>query len=309
MTVHKPVLINEVLQVLNPTKNQNFVDCTIGGGGHAEAILERIGPKGKLLGLDWDPEAIARVQTRLENYKDRLVLYNASYTHIKEVVYDKKFFPISGILVDLGLSSDQLQVSGRGFSFQMNEPLDMRFSTHDNELTAAEILNRWPVEKIREMLIRNADERFANRIARAVEEYRKTKKIENTLQLVEIVLSAVPKQKSRIHPATKTFQALRVEVNNELNNVRLFLKDVVEIMEPGTRLGIITFHSLEDRIVKQFFKKESIDCICPPEIPVCQCGHKASLKLITKRPIVPTAEEIAENFRSRSAKLRVVEKI
>jgi 16S rRNA (cytosine1402-N4)-methyltransferase len=309
MTTHKPVLLKEVIQALNPEKNQNFVDCTVGGGGHAQAILEKTGPKGKLLGIDWDPEAISRTQERLSEYKGRLVLYNASYTHLKEIVYDKKFFPIHGLLIDLGLSSDQLQVSGRGFSFQVSEPLDMRYSTHENELTAGDILNHWPLEKIRDMLIRNSDERFANRIAKAVENYRKEKKIENTLQLVEIVISAVPRQKTKIHPATKTFQALRMEVNNELNNVRMFLKDALEVMEPKTRLAVITFHSLEDRIVKQFFKKESVDCLCSSELPICKCGHKATLKLITKKPIVPSPDEISENFRCRSAKLRVVEKV
>jgi len=309
MTTHRPVLLKEVIQALNPEKNQNFVDCTIGGGGHAQAILEKTGPKGKLLGIDWDPEAISRTQERLKEYKDRLVLYNASYTHIKEIVYDKKFFPIHGMLIDLGLSSDQLQISGRGFSFQVTEPLDMRFSPHENELTAAEILNHWPFERIRDMLIRNADERFANRITKAIEDYRKEKRIENTLQLVEIVISAVPRQKTKIHPATKTFQALRMEVNNELNNVRMFLTDALEVMEPKTKLAVITFHSLEDRIVKQFFKRESRDCLCPPEVPVCQCGHKANVRLITKKPITPSRDEISENFRSRSAKLRVVEKI
>ncbi len=309
MTTHRPVLLKEVIQALNPEKNQNFVDCTIGGGGHAQAILEKTGPKGKLLGIDWDPEAISRTQERLKEYKDRLVLYNASYTHIKEIVYDKKFFPIHGMLIDLGLSSDQLQISGRGFSFQVTEPLDMRFSPHENELTAAEISNHWPLERSRDMLIRNADERFANRITKAIEDYRKEKRIENTLQLVEIVISAVPRQKTKIHPATKTFQALRMEVNNELNNVRMFLTDALEVMEPKTKLAVITFHSLEDRIVKQFFKRESRDCLCPPEVPVCQCGHKANVRLITKKPITPSRDEISENFRSRSAKLRVVEKI
>ena len=185
----------------------------------------------------------------------------------------------------------------------------MRYSPHENELTAADILNYWSLEKIRDMLIHNSDERFANRIAKAVENYRKEKKIENTLQLVEIVISAVPRQKTKIHPATKTFQALRMEVNNELNNVRMFLKDALEVMEPKTRLAVITFHSLEDRIVKQFFKRESIDCLCPPELPICKCGHKATLKLITKKPIVPSPDEISENFRCRSAKLRVVERL
>lgn len=309
MTIHKPVLIKEVIEALNPDKNQNFVDCTIGGGGHAQAILDRTGPKGKLLGIDWDPEAILRAQERLKDYKERLILYNASYIHLKEVVYDKKFFPIHGLLIDLGLSSDQLQISGRGFSFQVNEPLDMRFSPHENELTAADILNHWPFTRIKEMLIKNADERYANRIAKFIEDYRQDKKIETTLQLVAIVMNAVPKQKTKIHPATKTFQALRIEVNNELNNIKMFLNDVLDVMEPKTRLAIITFHSLEDRIIKQFFKKESKDCLCPPEIPVCQCNHRKTLKIITKKPITPNPQELVSNPRSRSAKLRVAEKI
>ncbi|NQT49242.1 16S rRNA (cytosine(1402)-N(4))-methyltransferase RsmH [Candidatus Kuenenbacteria bacterium] len=309
LTIHKPVLINEVIEFLSPKKNQNFVDCTIGGGGHAEKILELTGPNGRLLGMDWDPGAIKLSRHRLEKFKKRLVLVNHSYIELKKVVYDERFFHINGILLDLGLSSDQLQASGRGFSFQVNEPLDMRYSPEENEFTAADIINKWPEEKIKKMLKENAEEGHAGRIAKAIIERRKEEEIKTTLELVAVVIKNVPRKRSRIHPATKTFQALRMEVNNELTNVRLLLKDVLEIMEPGCRLGIITFHSLEDRIVKQFFKHESIDCHCPTEIPVCRCEHKAQLKLITKKPVGPSDDEISENFRSRSAKLRVVEKL
>jgi len=307
--MHKPVLVDEVMKFLDPKKNENFVDCTVGGGGHAKKILEMTKPDGKLLGLDWDPQAIERAKTRLSSFKKRAILVNSSYTAIKEIAEREKFQPIAGVLLDLGLSSDQLQASGRGFSFQTNEILDMRFSPDDTQTQAKDILNDWPEEKIREILWKNGDEKFARRIAAGIIEYRKTKKIETTLQLVDIIIHAVPRQKTRIHPATQTFQALRIAVNNEFNNIRIGLRDILDILEPGGKISVITFHSLEDRIVKHLFKRESVDCVCEPEMPVCQCGHKAQIKLITKKPILPGAEEISENFRSRSAKLRVAEKI
>jgi 16S rRNA (cytosine1402-N4)-methyltransferase len=308
-TKHKPVLLDSVIELLNPEANQNFIDCTLGGGGHAEAILEKTGPNGKLLGFDWDSEAVRMSGERLIQYKKRTIFVNESYTKIKEVVYDKKFDKVSGVLVDLGLSSDQLQVSGRGFSFQLVEALDMRFNPDETELTASEIVNKWPKSRIKQMLFDNADEKFASRISEAIDMSRREKPIETTLELCEVVRKAVPAPRTRINPATKTFQALRMEVNSELENTRQILNDAIEVLEPGGRLAVITFHSIEDRIVKQYFKKESRECICPREIPECRCGHKIRLKLITKKPIKPTTEEITENPRTRSAKLRVVEKV
>lgn len=308
-TFHQPVLLKEVLQYLAPGRNQNFIDATLGAAGHAEKILQLTGPEGKLLGLDWDIESIKASRERLKAYAGRVTLINASYTKIKQVVYDKKFSPIHGVLLDLGLSSDQLKDSGRGFSFQVNEPLDMRFSVKDNELTAAEILNTWPEKRIKEILIKNSEERQAGRIAAAIVQQRKEKNFATTMELVSLVMQIVARGKSKIHPATKTFQALRMEVNRELENISLVLNDLIEFLKPGSRIAVISFHSVEDRVVKDIFKRESIGCLCPPEIPVCRCRHEAKLKLITKKPIASSEQEIAGNFRSRSAKLRVVEKI
>jgi 16S rRNA (cytosine1402-N4)-methyltransferase len=307
-TVHKPVLVKEVIEHLAPLKNENFVDCTVGGGGHAQAILELTGPKGKLLGLDWDVGAIKKSHEALSEYKDRLILINETYVNLKQVVYDQKFNKISGLLLDLGLSSDQLQNSGRGFSFQNNEPLDMRFSA-ENELTAEKIVNNWPEADLKEILYKYGEESFASKIVKAIGEKRKEEPIKTTEQLSELIESVYPKRRGKLHPATKTFQALRIAVNNELVNVEVALKDIVELMKPGTRLAVITFHSLEDRIVKQYFRQEAKDCLCPREIPECRCGHKAKIKNINKKPLIPSEEEIAENPRSRSAKLRVIEKI
>ena len=307
-TVHKPVLVKEIIDHLAPKKNENFIDCTVGGGGHAEEILKLTGPKGKLLGLDWDSQAIERTKEHLADYKSRLVLVNDTYTNVKQVIYDKGFDSVNGVLLDLGLSSDQLQASGRGFTFQANEPLDMRFSL-ENDLTAADILNDWPKGKIIQILREYGEEKFAKRIAESIVARRKFGQIKTTLELVTAIVSTVPTFRGKPHPATKTFQALRIAVNDELENVKNALKDIVDVLEPGAKIAVITFHSLEDRIVKEFFRQESKDCHCPPEIPVCRCDHEATLKIITKKPISPSDEEVEENFRSRSAKLRVAERI
>lgn len=308
ITQHKPVMLNEILHYLAPQPNRNYIDCTVGGGGHTEALLREIAPEGKVLALDWDSSAIARTKERLKEFKDRLVLVNDTYINLKKIVYDKKFKEIYGILLDLGLSSDQLQNSQRGFSFQLDEPLDMRFDPKTNELTSAEIVNTWSEEEIRRILREFGEEKSAFRITQAICEERKTKEIKTTGALVEIILKILPRR-GKIHPATKTFQALRIAVNDELNNVKKVLESAAKILVPGGRLAIITFHSLEDRIVKQYFKQESRDCLCPSELPICKCGHKAIWKIITKKPVIPGAEEIQENFRCRSAKLRVVQKI
>jgi len=311
MIYHKPVLADEVVRSLDPRPGRNYIDCTVGGGGHAEKILAATDPDGKLLGLDWDGEAVKRAGERLARYGRRAMLVQSSYTKIKEVVYDKKFNSFHGILLDLGLSSNQLQNSGRGFSFQVNEPLDMRFSPSENELTAAQILNEWSAGEIEAILRENADERNAKRVALAIVEHRKNKRFVSTLDLTQLVMSAATQRfgRAKINPATKTFQALRMAVNDEIGNIQKFLTTAMEIMPSGCRLAVITFHSVEDRVVKDFFRLNSRDCLCPPEIPVCRCGHKAQLKLITHKPITPSEKEIQENFRARSAKLRVVERV
>jgi 16S rRNA (cytosine1402-N4)-methyltransferase len=307
-TVHEPVLLREVLQYLDPKKNQDFIDCTLGGGGHTEAILERTGPKGRVLGLDWDAGAVKRAAQRLSSYGSRTIFKHSNYINVKQVAYENKFHSISGILIDLGLSLDQLQNSGRGFSFQVDEPLDMRFS-ENNELTAAKVLNTYSEENLVKIFSAYGEERESKRIARAVVKERKEKPLESTLQLVHLVTNNKRRdRRRRIHPATQVFQALRIEVNNELNNVRLVLGDLIDLLDAEGRCAVITFHSIEDRIVKEYFKQESRGCLCPPDIPTCVCDHVARIKRITKKPVAPTDEEIQKNFRSRSAKLRVVEK-
>lgn len=307
--VHQAVMLKEVIEYLQPQKNQNFIDGTIGAGGHSEAILKLTGPNGKLLGFDWDEKAIGRCEERFKKYGDRVILINESYVQIKKVVEELNFGSISGILLDLGLSSDQLTNDGRGFSFQSDEPLDMRFSLK-NDLTAAQIINEWSASQLEHIFYQYGEEQETRSIVRRIIAERKKAPILNTVKLAEIVkMSKKPNYSRKTHPATKVFQALRIAVNDELGNIEKGLNDSLDLLVSGGRLVIISFHSLEDRIVKDFIKREALGCICPPEIPVCRCNHKARLKIITRKPIVPTEEEINVNYRSRSAKLRVAEKI
>lgn len=285
--MHIPVLLKEVIGNLNPRPNQNFVDCTIGCGGHSKAILEKIKPNGRILGIDLNREAI-------ENLKDlnNLILIQDNFANLKSIIENNNFHLINGILLDLGLSSDLLENSGRGFSFLKDEPLDMRFDVR-NDLTAEKIINQYNEEDLIKIFKEYGEERFSKRIAREIIKERKKNDIKTTLQLVGIIKRAVPSfyQHLRIHFATRVFQALRIEVNDELNNLEKVLAQAEEILEPGGRIAVISFHSLEDRIVKRFFK-----------------GSK-SLKIITKKPIAPALEEVQKNFRARSAKLRVAEKL
>ncbi len=298
--IHTPVLQKEVLQYLDPKPNENFIDCTIGEGGHAIAILKRNAPRGKLLGIDQDPKQIENCKLKIENFKNRLILVNDSYTNLKKIVEKNKFNQVSGILFDLGMSSWHLEESGRGFSFMRDEPLDMRYDIKaqssklkaQNFLTVKKIVNEYPQEKIEEILKEYGEERFNRRIAKAIIKERKIKPIKTTFQLVEVIKKAVPRnyEKGRIHPATRTFQALRIAVNDELNNLRKVLPQAIEILAPGGRIVIISFHSLEDRIVKNFFKEEK------------------NIEIITKKPVIASEEEIETNPRSRSAKLRACQK-
>ncbi|HUT21985.1 MAG TPA: 16S rRNA (cytosine(1402)-N(4))-methyltransferase RsmH [Candidatus Bipolaricaulota bacterium] len=306
MAIHKPVLLKEVIELLDPRKNQNFVDCTLGAGGHAAAILEKTKPKGKVLAIDWDEKAIEAAKINLKKYSSRLIPVNDNYANLENIIEENDFHDIDGILLDLGLSSDQLASSGRGFAFQKDEPLDMRFNA-ENRVTAEKIVNGWDAEELKKIFWQFGEESKAPRIVAEILKYRKDKEIKTTGQLVEIIKKAKGRGQSRIHPATKVFQALRIAVNHELENIEKTLELVISLMKPGSKIVVISFHSLEDRIVKHFFQKESKDCVCPPQIPICQCEHKATLKILTKKPIVASGEEILENPRSRSAKLRAVE--
>ena len=285
---HIPVLQKEVIEYLNPKPNENFIDCTIGEGGHTLAILEKNGPDGKILGIELDPQLYGKLKKECLrwNLKQRLILANDSYRNLKEIVEREKFQPVSGILFDLGFSSWHLEESGRGFSFEKNEPLDMRYNL-ENPLTAEKIVNNWPEREIEKILREYGEERFARRIAREIVQERKIKPIKITFQLVETIKKATPiwYHHRKIHPATRTFQALRIAVNDELKNLEIALPQAVEILEKDGKLAVISFHSLEDRIVKNFFRE--------------------NLKVITKKPIKPSLEEIELNRRSRPAKLRV----
>jgi 16S rRNA (cytosine1402-N4)-methyltransferase len=293
--IHKPVLLKEVIEYLNVEKNKNYVDCTIGEGGHTIEILKRNGPKGKVLGIEIDPELYKKLK---EEGLERLILVNDSFLNLKEIVKRENFGPISGILFDLGLSSWHLEKSGRGFSFLKDEPLIMRYDWNQEKsmLTSEKIVNEWPEREIERILREFGEEKFAKRIAREIAKARKTKPIKTTFQLVEVIKRAVPSfyQHRKIHFTTKTFQALRIAVNNELENLRIALPQAIGVLEKGGRLVVISFHSLEDRIVKNFLKEKE---------------REGRIKILTKKPIRPSKEEIRKNPRSRSAKLRAVLKI
>ena len=302
---HLPVLYHQVLEALAPVSGGNYLDGTLGAGGHAEGILQISAPLGRLLGLDLDPEALAITRQRLFIYRDRVVLQQASYHLAPQILKSLGWSHLDGILLDLGVSSMQIDQPGRGFSFQKDGPLDMRFDQGEGP-TAAELIHSLSQEELARILREYGEERFANRIARAII---KARPIQSTRALAAVIEATVPYYEAGLHPATRTFQALRIATNIELEKLTLALPGLVNFLAPGGRIAVISFHSLEDRIVKQFFKTESSDCICPPEQPVCTCDHSASINIITRKPIRPGAQEIMENPRARSARLRVAEKI
>lgn len=301
---HAPVLTEEVVLNLAVQPGGRYVDCTVGAGGHARAILDAASPGGVLLGMDADPEAIKVAGETLEEYAGSVRLVVSNFREIGEVCRRYKFEPVHGILFDLGISSLQL-ASARGFSFQVEAPLDMRMNP-DQEFTAADIVNEYEETELADVIWRYGEERASRRIARAIV---KARPVETTTQLASIVSRATGGGRKKIHPATKTFQALRIAVNDELSAISEALEQSVELLGPGGRVAVISFHSLEDRIVKQFFQRESRDCVCPPETPICICGHVARLKAVTRRAVKPSESEIAANPRSRSARLRVAEQL
>lgn len=305
---HIPVLRAEVLAFLRPGDGKRFIDCTVGGGGHAEALLDASAPTGTLLGFDADPAAVARAAATLARFGERVRLVDESYVNLLEVASRERFLPADAILLDLGLSSDQLETAERGFSFQKEAPLDMRFDPRTGE-TAADLVNGLPEGELADIIYRFGEERRSRAVARAIVNERATRRIESTRQLAGIVTRVVGGRPGGIHPATRTFQALRIAVNHELEAVETVLPQAVEALAPGGRLAVISFHSLEDRIVKQFMRHEAAGCICPPGLPTCVCGHKPRLALVTKKPAAATAAEAATNPRSRSAKLRVAERL
>jgi len=312
---HIPVLLKEVVEIINPKPGENLIDGTLGGGGHSKAILEKTSPDGKLLGIDLDIEAIKESERKLEKYLGRVVLKKGNFTDFIELKKECDFQSVNIFFLDLGISSQQLNSEMLGISFLKNAPLDMKMGGTDyesnNYKTAGHIINNWSESAIEAILKNYGEERYAKNIAREIIKERKINKIINTWQLVKIISEATPAKykKQRIHFATRTFQALRIEVNNELKNLKDILPQVLENIEVGGRIAVISFHSLEDRIVKQFFQRESKDCICGAEVPVCVCGHKKRLEIITKKPIIASEEEILKNPRARSGKLRVARRI
>ena len=303
-TAHIPVLVEETVQALAVQPGGRYIDCTLGGGGHAAAILEHSSPGGQLLGLDADPEAIKAARQVLKPYSDSVLLITDNFVNLKAICYKYDFVPLHGILFDLGLSSLQLNGDNRGFSFKHRAPLDMRLNP-DQELTAAYIVNAYPEAELARLIKTYGEERYSRQIARSIVQERP---VRTTLELTRAI-ERVVKKRGKIHPATRTFQALRIAVNQELEHLELALKQAVDLLGFQGRLVVISYHSLEDRIVKRFMQKESKDCICPPGTPTCVCGHTASLRLIKKRVITPSPEEVQNNPRSHSARLRVAERV
>ncbi len=301
--MHVPVLYDQIMAYLRPRAGERYVDATVGGAGHARGILELSTPSGRLLGLDVDPEAISRATQVLAPYGDRVILVQANFARLQEVVRQYAFAPVMGVLLDLGLSSWQLE-GERGFSFQRDGSLDMRFDP-EQPLTAYDLVNELPPKELAGLLWHYGEERRARRIAENIVAHRPVNSIAQLAQLVREVAGSG----GRIDPATRTFMALRIGVNRELDSLREVLPQARDILAAGGRLVVIAFHSLEDRLVKQFLHTESRDCICPPEIPACVCGHKATLKVLTKKAVRPTEEEVKRNPRSRSARLRVAERL
>jgi len=296
MIIHTAVLKKEVLQALDPQQNENFVDCTVGEGGHTEDILGKNGPAGRVLGIDLDPQQVIASHWLEATHKDRVILVNDSYTHITEIVERKEFQPINGILLDLGMSSAQLARDHKGFSFQVDQGLDMRYNDETGYLTAEKIINEWPEEKIAEIIEDYGEEKFAKKIASKIVEQRKQGRIKTTFQLIELIKDATPSSywRGRIHYATRTFQALRIAVNDELENVKKVLPQAISLLAPEGRLAVISFHSLEDRIVKRFFMEEA---------------KKGTIKIVNKKPVIASRDELGKNPRARSAKLRIAVKI
>ena len=306
---HISVLLHECLDGLNIKPDGIYVDGTLGGAGHSSQIAARL-TTGKLIGIDRDPVALRAAGERLVPFGDRVQLVHANFCEIKQVLQDLKIEGVDGILLDLGVSSPQLDDGARGFSYMADAPLDMRMNSQDS-LSAYEIVNTWSYEELRRILYEYGEERYAPKIADAICRRREQQCIQTTLELVDIIRSAMPPAalREKQHPAKRSFQAIRIAVNDELGAVEQVMADAVPCLNPGGRLAVITFHSLEDRIVKNAMAEAARGCTCPPNFPVCVCGKKPKVKLISRKPIVASQEELNRNPRARSAKLRVCEKL
>jgi 16S rRNA (cytosine1402-N4)-methyltransferase len=302
---HIPVLYHEIIKALAPYSGGLYIDGTLGAGGHAWGILDASNPHGKLLGLDLDPQALVVANQRLSLFSNRVFIIQGSYVEMSSIAQELGWTFIDGIILDLGVSSIQLDSKERGFSFQFDAPLDMRFG---NQITmnAADVVNNYSEIELADLIWRYGEEKNSRRIARLIVQNRP---IHSTFELANLIKRAYGNKFSQIHPATRSFQAIRIVVNQEMQAIETVIPHAIKLLKPGGRLAIISFHSLEDRIVKTIFRTESKDCLCPPNQPVCTCNHFATIKEVNRKPIQATQQEVSENPRSRSAKLRIAEKL
>ena len=308
---HKPVLAEETIKGLNIKEDGIYVDGTLGGGGHSSLICEKLNKNGLLIGIDRDVEAITNAEARLELYACKKIFIHANYKDAKEILNDRNIGKIDGAVLDLGISSYQVDNPDRGFSYMNEAPLDMRMDADENGLTAHEVVNEYPEKELTRILREYGEEKWASRIAKFIVNARKESEIKTTWELTEIIKAAIPASARREgpHPAKRSFQAVRIEVNNELRPLGEAVDSFIDLLGKGGRLAVISFHSLEDRIVKECFKKRETPCECPPGIPTCVCGKVPDVKRVTRKPIIAGAEELEENPRSRSAKLRIIAKL
>ena len=307
--VHKSVLLNETVDSLNIKPNGIYIDGTLGGGGHAYEVCKRLGEHGRFIGIDQDAEAIEAAGLRLAEFGDKVTIVRSNYVDIDIILKSLNISKVNGIMLDLGVSSHQLDTVERGFSYKENAPLDMRMDVR-NPMTAKDIVNNYSEMELYRVIRDYGEDKFAKNIAKHIVNARKEKEIETTYELNDIIKAAIP-MKMRVnggHPAKKTFQAIRIELNKELEVLNSSIDKMIDLLDDGGRLSIITFHSLEDRIVKTRFRNNENPCICPPDFPVCVCGKKSKGKVITRKPIVPSEQEIIENKRAKSSKLRVFER-
>ena len=306
---HIPVMLREAVDLLNCKPGGIYVDGTLGGGGHAYEILQRTSPDGILIGIDCDNDAIESTRKRLQVFGDRSILVNSNFVEMKSILEYLDIAQVDGIMLDLGVSSHQIEEVGRGFSFSQKAPLDMRMD-RSRKRTAGDVVNGSSEQELKEIIKKYGEEREAGRIARAITRQRRESPLETTTELAALIASVKQVRRGmKIHPATKTFQALRIAVNEELQNLRESLDDAVDLLGKEGKLSIISFHSLEDRIVKDFFRLGEKDCICPPDFPVCRCNKVKTLKVLTRRPVTPGEDELKANPRARSAKLRAAMRI
>ncbi len=309
---HISVMADEVIEWIRPRPGGRYLDGTLGLGGHSLRMFQETGGDIEILATDKDTDAIDAASSRLASYGDHFFTAHGSFRDFEQPLQELGWKAFDGVLLDLGVSSMQIDQPDRGFSFVHDGPLDMRMDKDSGRPSARELINRFPVQKLKDIIREYGEEPMAGRIARAIERVRESEPIETTLQLAEIVSKAYPPKRralARNHPATKTFQAIRIAVNRELDDLRYFLERIPDYLVPGGRIVVISFHSLEDRMVKQVFRTESKGCLCPRHQPVCVCGHTQRLRVLTKKPLVPSEHEMARNPRSRSAKLRVAERV